>query len=427
MRAKPYSEYNDSGIDWCPLIPSNWGISTVKRFAKFTTGWTPPSGNADYYGDDFYWANISDIGPKILIDTAKSVSKLAIDTFNIESSKPGDLLFSFKLSIGQVSLVGGEMYTNEAIATFKLSSEYDIKWAFYAFPVFIPKNAEDNIYGAPLLNQERIKNAKIFLPSPEDQKQIARFLDHETAKIDELILKQEDLIKTLNDRRVALIYEKTILGLNSSAKFIKANIQWINQIPAHWKILPLLAIAEENLQINKNLRENNLLSLSYGRIIRKDINSNKGLLPKSFETYQVVDKNFVVFRLTDLQNDKKSLRSAIVRERGIITSAYVAVMPNKINPEYFNYLMRAYDLTKVFYSMGGGLRQSIKFSDLKRLPVLIPPMVEQLKIVENLNHELSMQDNLIDKANQAIQLQKEHRETLIFEVITGKINIKKLA
>ena len=135
----------------------------------------------------------------------------------------------------------------------------------------------------------------------------------------------------------------------------------------------------------------------------------------------------MVFRLTDLQNDKKSLRSAIVRERGIITSAYVAVVPNKINPEYFNYLMRAYDLTKVFYSMGGGLRQSIKFSDLKRLPVLIPPMVEQLEIVKNLNDELLMQDNLIEKANQAIQLQKEHRETLIFEVITGKINIKKLA
>src|SRR5690606_21676902 len=115
------------------------------------------------------------------------------------------------------------------------------------------------------------------------------------------------------------------------------------------------------------MREKNLLSLSYGRIVRRDINSNEGLLPESFETYQIVDRNDIVFRMTDLQNDQRSLRSALVRERGIITSAYIAVRPKGINPSFLGYLIRAYDVQKVFYAMGGGLRQSLKFEELRRL------------------------------------------------------------
>lgn len=116
--------------------------------------------------------------------------------------------------------------------------------------------------------------------------------------------------------------------------------------------------------------EKNLLSLSYGRIVPKDINASDGLLPESFETYQIVMPNDEVFRFTDLQNDKRSLRSARVEERGIVTSAYTAFTPRSIHPPFFDYLMRGYDVSKVFYGMGGGLRQSLKFEDVRRLPVL---------------------------------------------------------
>jgi len=80
------------------------------------------------------------------------------------------------------------------------------------------------------------------------------------------------------------------------------------------------------------LIEKNLLSLSYGRIVLKNITSSDGLLPESFETYQIVMPNDEVFRFTDLQNDKRSLRSALVQERGIITSAYTAFTPRSIDP-----------------------------------------------------------------------------------------------
>jgi type I restriction enzyme S subunit len=84
-------------------------------------------------------------------------------------------------------------------------------------------------------------------------------------------------------------------------------VPWIGQIPAQWDVLPLLGIAKERRESNVGMKEDNLLSLSYGNIVRKDSSSNDGLLPESYETYQIVHAGDVVFRLTDLQNDKRSL------------------------------------------------------------------------------------------------------------------------
>jgi type I restriction enzyme S subunit len=113
-----------------------------------------------------------------------------------------------------------------------------------------------------------------------------------------------------------------------------AKAPWIEEIPAHWEERPFFAVAKERRAKNIGMKEDNLLSLSYGNIVRKDINTPNGLLPESFETYQIVEPNDVVFRLTDLQNDKRSLRSAICPERGIITSAYLSVRSEGVLPGF---------------------------------------------------------------------------------------------
>jgi len=84
---------------------------------------------------------------------------------------------------------------------------------------------------------------------------------------------------------------------------------WIGDIPSQWNVLPFLGVARERYESNAGMKEDNLLSLSYGRIVRKDSASNDGLLPESFETYQIVQPGDTVFRLTDLQNDQRSLRT----------------------------------------------------------------------------------------------------------------------
>ena len=200
----------------------------------------------------------------------------------------------------------------------------------------------------------------------------------------------------------------------------QSEIGWYKEIPKEWDVKPLLAVACESTDSNKGMIESNLLSLSYGRIIQKDINSSEGLLPESFETYQIVDPNDIVMRLTDLQNDKRSLRSAIVRERGIITSAYLALRPHSIDPNYLNYLLRSYDLTKVFYSMGGGLRQSLNYSDVKRLPIIVPSLPEQKAIVAFLDHEITKIDNLILEQEKLVRLMKERLDTLVLSSFEAK-------
>lgn len=201
-------------------------------------------------------------------------------------------------------------------------------------------------------------------------------------------------------------------------EYKSSGVEWLGEVPIHWSTAPLLRVARERSESNAGMVENNLLSLSYGNIVKKDITANDGLLPESFETYQIVHPGDIVLRLTDLQNDKRSLRSALVGEKGIITSAYLCLAPTKISPAHLAYLIRAYDVSKVFYSMGGGLRQSMNFADLKRLPVAVPPLAEQFAIAGFLDHETAKIDALVAEQVKLIALLKEKRQAVISHAVT---------
>lgn len=208
------------------------------------------------------------------------------------------------------------------------------------------------------------------------------------------------------------------MSLPRYGEYKESGIPWIDAVPAHWPVLPLAGVAAERYESNVGMREDNLLSLSYGQIVQKDIASNDGLLPESFETYQIVHSGDIVLRLTDLQNDKRSLRSALVQERGIITSAYLALRPFGAGSAFLSYLLRAYDLGKVFYSMGGGLRQSMKFADLKRMPVAIPTEAEQTAIAAFLDRETAKIDALVVEQEKLIGLLAEERQAIISHAVT---------
>ncbi|QIK80567.1 restriction endonuclease subunit S [Lysobacter sp. HDW10] len=197
----------------------------------------------------------------------------------------------------------------------------------------------------------------------------------------------------------------------------ESGIEWVGKVPAHWSVRPFFSFAAEVDHPNVGLKERNLLSLSYGRLVRKDMDRLEGLTPASFEGYNIVEANDIVFRLTDLQNDMRSLRSARALERGIITSAYVTVRP-QAGPRFFEYLMRSYDTTKVFYGIGGGIRQSMKFADLKRLPVVVPPVAEMDSIVAHLDRATTRIDALVAKKIRFIMLLREKREATITHVVT---------
>ncbi|HFI3616537.1 restriction endonuclease subunit S [Escherichia coli] len=198
-----------------------------------------------------------------------------------------------------------------------------------------------------------------------------------------------------------------------------SGIDWVSEIPKSWEVLPAFSVVKDVCVKNVDGVEDNVLSLSYGNIVKRNLDGNAGLLPESFNTYQIVLEGNIVLRLTDLQNDKKSLRVGYVTEKGIITSAYLNLACLKrIEPRYAYFLLHSYDLTKVFYGMGGGLRQSMKFEDLKRLPIIFPPYSEQLSIVQFLDAETAKIDKLICKQSQLIELLKEKRQSVISKVAT---------
>jgi type I restriction enzyme S subunit len=193
----------------------------------------------------------------------------------------------------------------------------------------------------------------------------------------------------------------------------------VASLPSGWQEFPLRTVARERKgNKNKGLIENNLLSLSFGNIVRKDIEGSGGLLPESFDGYQIVESGDLVMRLTDLQNDKRSLRSGLATERGIITSAYLTLTPMGVEPRYFAYLFRAYDVAKILYPLGGGLRQSIGYEDIRQLPIVVPPLDEQRRIADFLDDQV----NLI---NQAIAL-KQGQFVLLHEAFDASLREKVL-
>ena len=185
-------------------------------------------------------------------------------------------------------------------------------------------------------------------------------------------------------------------------------------LPDHWKPHKLQRVFRVRRgQKNIGMQEDNLLSLSYGRIVQKDIDTSEGLLPESFETYQIVEPGNIVMRLTDLQNDKRSLRQGLVRERGIITSAYDALeVETGHDPAYWAYALLALDLAKYYYSLGGGVRQSIKFADFPNDWIAAPDTDTQKAIAAFLDRETARIDRLIEKKERlvALLLERERAE-----------------
>lgn len=201
-----------------------------------------------------------------------------------------------------------------------------------------------------------------------------------------------------------------------------SGIEYVGEIPKDWDLERLRVYFCERKNKNREGNEDNLLSLSYGRIIRKNIDKTDGLLPASFNTYNIVEKNDIIIRPTDLQNDKRSLRTGLVTEHGIITSAYIDLMPiGTVDSKFFHYLLHSYDILKVFYNMGSGVRQGLNYSEFSKLKVPIPPLSEQQAIAGYLDEVCFKIGEIIAEVKASIEEYKELKQAVIFEAVTKGI------
>lgn len=202
-----------------------------------------------------------------------------------------------------------------------------------------------------------------------------------------------------------------------------SGISYLGSIPNNWEQHPVYYYFCEGKSSNAACKEENLLSLSYGKVIRKEINTSEGLLPASFSTYNIVDKNDIIIRPTDLQNDKKSLRTGLVKEHGIITSAYIDLKPKSgVNSHYYHYLLHTYDNMKVFYNMGNGVRQGLNYSEFSKLILISPPINEQERIANFLDTECAKIDSIHADVEKQIETLEQYKLSVISEAVTKGIN-----
>lgn len=201
-----------------------------------------------------------------------------------------------------------------------------------------------------------------------------------------------------------------------------SGVAWIEAMPWAWK---MNTIAQIFLQVkckNTGLQEKNLLSLSYGKVKRKSIDTVEGLLPESFDGYNIIEKDDIVLRLTDLQNDHTSLRVGLAEERGIITSAYLTIR-NRSNfcPKYLYYYLRSFDIAKGFYGMGTGVRQGLNWDGVKWLKILAPSVPEQERIAAFLDAECAEIDAVLEKTRASIEEYKKLKQAVITQAVTKGI------
>lgn len=242
------------------------------------------------------------------------------------------------------------------------------------------------------------------------KKRIVDIKERTEGLLEEIISEQDEIANVITK------------GVNSNVKMKFSGKSWIGMIPEHWELRRLSQVSYEHFISNKNVHHPNLLSLSYGKIIRKDINTTEGLLPASFDTYQIVENGNIVLRLTDLQNDQKSLRVGLAKEEGIVTSAYVCLgVYDSIIPDYLYYILHSYDIKKLFYSMGGGIRQGLNWQGLKKIDIPLPPIDEQRDIVKYIENKCLKIDKLVMDIQAEIDNLKEYKQRLIADRVTGQL------
>lgn len=429
---RPYAAYRSSGIPWLGQVPAHWEVKKVKHVVQHTTGWTPPTGNASAYEGDNLWANIGDLGARVISETQNRISDEAARLAGIIPSPAGSLLFSFKLSVGQVSIAGVPLYTNEAIATFLPTDEYAIGWAFYAFPVFIPENSAVNIYGARLLNQQRINDAVTVVPPIHEQSAIAAYLDRETARIDMLISEKEGLIDTLREYRHATISEVVTKGLNNASPKKSSGVPWLGDVPTHWSIEKLKFFvrfvgggtpSKANEEYwNGDIPWVSPKDMKLPRIDDTEDKITEAALESSACSIIAPGAILVVVRSGILQH---TIPIAINDVPVAVNQDMKALLPDeKVLSRFLAYQMLGCqrELREEWVKQGATV-ESIEQQRMADSRFAIPPLDEQDAIASYLDSETGRIDKLIEHVQDEIRLLQELRAATITDAVTGKIKV----
>lgn len=420
----------DSQIPWLGDIPAEWELKRFKNLFRIQKR------IAGKLGFDVLSITQKGIRKK---DTVSGDGQLSMDYSKYQIVKPGDFAMnSMDLLTGFVDISRYHGVTSPDYRVFTLEDEScDPRYQLYLLQLcYIAKIFYPLGQGAAQLGRWRLPTEAFSefvgpVPPLPEQTQIAKFLDHETAKIDRLIEKQEALIRLLKEKRQAMISHAVTKGLNPHAPLKDSGIKWLGQVPAHWSFGPLKRFWDviDCKHVTVPFLESGFRIASVMEVRNFELD-----LTDAFRTSEEF------YRLmTD--GGRKPQRGDIIYCRNTAntgTSAYVhtdepfamgqdvvLIKSRSRNGRYLNYVLHGDSMSKQLDTlMVGSTFKRINVAEIRMLSVPCPPSAEQDAIVAFIEKEAPIFERLIGNAERAATLLRERRTALISAAVTGKIDVR---
>ncbi len=435
---KRYPIYKDSGVEWLGEIPEHWDIIRIKRLSPVKRGASPrPIDNPKYFDDngEFAWVRIADVtaSNKYLLKTTQKLSKLG-SSLSVKQY-PDDLFISIAGSVGKPIITKIKCCIHDGFVYFhklKTNKEF-IYYLFDAGQLFKGLGK----FGTQLnLNTDTIGNIQIPFPPPEEQKTIAHFLDHKLEQIEQYIRNKKQLIELLNEQKTAIINRAVTKGINPNAPMKHSGIEWLGEIPAHWEI-DRIGRLSESLQtgpfgsqlhskeyVSGGIPVINPSNMRYSQII-PDLNC--AIDKPTWERLKrhVLEIGDIIFARRGEMG-----RCALVTEKEsgwICGTGSLRMRPKaeKTISEFLIMVLSAQGVAEYLSLMSvGSTMENLNTGILERLPIPLPPIDEQKKIMEFIKNKNLQVDVAIAQIEKEIELIQEYRTTLISDAVTGKIDVR---
>jgi type I restriction enzyme S subunit len=433
-----YDSYKDSGNEWIGEIPSNWECIRLGMLGKFSS-----SGIDKKLKDGevpVRMVNYTDLIQRrkyYPIQTGeKEYMKVTTPQSKLEEHRleKGDMVFipsseTFE-DLGYSSLIDFDeediVYSYHILRykTIKPIYHYYKKYLVNHHSVLNQFSSECKGTTRQIIGRNVFNNVRVVLPSLEEQQQIVSFLDDKTQKIDSLIQQKEKKIELLKEKRTSLIKHVVTKGINPNVEMKDSGVEWIGDIPRHWKMKKVKYLFEIRKRISGELGYD-VLSVTQKGLKVKDIISGKGQVSMDYTKYQIVNKDDFVMNHMDLLTGYVD----VSKQLGVTSPDYrvFTLTDKKSNKDYYLSIFQFGYKNKIFYGSGQGSsmlgRWRLPSRPFNEFKFPYPPLSEQQQIVEYLDKQTEEIDTLIQLEQKKIDTLKEYRQSLISEVVTGKLRV----
>jgi len=437
-RYQAYPEYRNSGVEWLGDVPAHWNVAPIKYLAGFSGGGTPSKENPEFWRGDIPWVSPKDMKCSRINSTIDNVTEAAIEQSSTNLLAEGALLMVVRSGILQhsipVAINNVPVTLNQDMKALRFNDRMSVRYAKDVITgnqkVLLLEWAKQ---GATVesVEQEYLANTTFPVPSVIEQNGIASFLDHETAKIDTLIEKQQQLIKLLKEKRQAVISHAVTKGLNPNAPMRDSGVEWLGEVPEHWDVKRLgLLFTESSARASSDVElEYQVLSVSiHHGISDKELNEKeldrKVTRSDDKSLYKVVHNNDLAY------NMMRAWQGGFGASKlsGLVSPAYVVCTPKtNIKSSYFELVLRTSNAVTELKRYSRGItdfRLRLYWDEFKNICVPVPPAGEVDEILESIESINSKYDHLVLVADRQIELLKERRTALISAAVTGKIDVR---